>query len=56
MYINKVFRNAFEGIFINDPGIDNIKNLLAKKEKVILVPIYKSFLDLSVILYSLYVN
>jgi len=56
MYVNKTFRNAFEGIFINDPGLDNVKTLLAKKEKVVLVPIYKSFLDLSLLLYSLFVN
>ena len=56
MYVNRIFRNAFEGIFVNDPGLDRVKDLLAKKEKVILIPIYRSFLDLSLILYSLYVN
>lgn len=56
MYINSTFRNAFEGIFMNDPGFARVKELLDKKEKVILIPIYKSFLDLSVLLYALFVN
>jgi len=56
MYMNKTFRNAFEGIFINDPGLDKVKSLLAKNQKVVLVPIYRSFLDLSLIVYTLYVN
>lgn len=56
MYINSTFRNAFEGIFLNDPGFNRVKELLSKKEKVILIPTYKSFLDLSILLYSLFVN
>lgn len=56
MFINRTFRNAFEGIYINDPGLDTVKDLLQKQEKVILVPLYKSFLDLSVLVYTLFVN
>jgi hypothetical protein len=56
MFLNKTFRNAFEGIFVNDPGIENIKLLLAKKEKVVLVPIYRSFADLAILLHALFVN
>jgi glycerol-3-phosphate O-acyltransferase len=56
VYMNRTFRNAFEGIFINDPGLDKVKTLMQKKQKVVLVPIYRSFLDLSLILYSLYAN
>ena len=56
MYVNKTLRNALEGLYINDPGLDHVKELLAKGEKVVLVPIYKSFLDLSLLLYAFYVN
>jgi len=56
MYINKTFRSALEGLFVNDPGLLKVKDLLNKNEKVVLVPIYKSFLDLALILYTLYVN
>ncbi len=56
VYMNKTFRNSFEGIFINDPGLDKVKALLTNKEKGVLVPIYKSFIDASLILYSLFVN
>lgn len=28
MFVNKTFRNAFEGIFINDPGLDHVKQLI----------------------------
>lgn len=54
MYVNRTFRNAFEGIHVNQKGLDNMKSLLDKKEKVVLVPVYRSFLDLTVILYTLY--
>ena len=30
MFLNSKFRNAFEGIYVNDPGLDNVKYLLAK--------------------------
>lgn len=46
----------FEGLYVNDPGLEQLKKLLEKKEKVVLVPIYKSFVDLCVLLYTLYVN
>lgn len=25
IYMNKTYRNSFEGIFINDPGLDKVK-------------------------------
>jgi glycerol-3-phosphate O-acyltransferase len=56
MFINKTFRNAFEGIFFNEPGLEKIKRLTNQGQKVVLVPIYRSFLDLSLILYTLYTN
>jgi hypothetical protein len=56
MYINSTFRNAFEGIHVKNQGLDNLKGLLKRNEKVVLVPIYKSFLDLTVLLYTLYLN
>jgi len=56
MYINNTFTHAFEGIHVKNSGLENLKGLLKKKEKVVLIPVYKSFLDLSVILYTLYLN
>jgi len=49
-------RELVEGVFVNDPGIDRIKSLLEKKAQVILLPVYKSFLDFPILVYSLLVN
>jgi glycerol-3-phosphate O-acyltransferase len=55
-YINRTLRNAFQGIHLYEPGFAKVKELIASKQKVILVPIYRSFLDLTILLYTLYVN
>lgn len=55
-YINKKLREVVEGIFVNDPGLAKVKELLQKKQNVILMPVYKSFFDFPIILYSLLVN
>lgn len=55
-YVNQKMRNMFEGLYVNDPGLDQVKSHLQKGEKVVLVPIYKSFADVCVLLYTLYVN
>jgi len=56
MYINHTFRNAFEGIHVKSDSIKRIKDLLQRKESVVFVPIHRSFLDLVLIMYTLYVN
>ena len=55
-YVNKTLRELGEGVFVNDPGISKIKELLGKKAQVVLMPVYKSFLDFPVLVYSLLVN
>lgn len=56
MYINHTFRNAFQTIHVKSEGLNLVKDLISKKQKVIMIPVYKSFLDLSVLLYSFVVN
>lgn len=55
-YLNKTFRSTIEGLFIHEPSMVKLKELLDKGERVVLMPYYKSFTDLFVILYALYVN
>ncbi len=55
-YVNKNLRDLVEGVFVNDPGINRIKQLLEKKAQVILLPVYKSFLDFPILIYSLLLN
>jgi len=54
--VNKTLRELVEGVFVNDPGISRIKELLDKKAQVVLMPIYKSFLDYPILAYCLLVN
>jgi glycerol-3-phosphate O-acyltransferase len=55
-YLNRKFRDIFEGIYVNDPELDSLKQLLTKKDPVILLPVYKSYLDLPILLYTLFNN
>ena len=41
---------------MNDPGLEKVKELLAKDETVVLVPVYKSILDPAILIYCLLVN
>ena len=52
-YCSKIFRNLSQGLFVEEPGIQTIKKILHMNEKVILLPQYKSFADLFVLLYTL---
>ncbi len=54
--MNKNLRELVEGVFVNDPGINRIKQLLEKKAQIILLPVYKSFLDFPILVYSLLLN
>lgn len=55
-YINKALRGSVEGIFVNDPGLQKLRKLIDQKSQIILMPVYKSFLDFPILLYSLLVN
>jgi len=55
-YVNKTLRELVEGVFVNDPGVNRIKELIDKKAQIILMPVYKSFLDFPILVYSLLVN
>jgi glycerol-3-phosphate O-acyltransferase len=54
--VQKTLRDLFDGIFVNDPGVERMKLLLEKKVRVVLMPVYKSFLDFLILVYSLVVN
>jgi hypothetical protein len=46
----KLLRNIFQGIWVNQKGIENVKKLLSSKHHVLLMPSYKSFADLTILL------
>jgi len=52
-FVNKILRRSIEGIWVNQSGIQTVKDLLARGERVILLPTFKSFVDPLVIYYSL---
>lgn len=43
--MNTIARRAFDGLYVDQAGLNKVKNLIAKGEKVILMPTYKSFTD-----------
>jgi glycerol-3-phosphate O-acyltransferase len=55
-FFNRKFRQLSKGLYIQQEGFDNIKKLLAAGERVVLLPVYRSFGDLPILLYSLFVN
>jgi glycerol-3-phosphate O-acyltransferase len=55
-YFNRKFRQLSSGIYVQQSGVDTIKKLIAANERVILLPVYKSFADLPILLYTLFVN
>ena len=52
-YCSKFLRSICQGLYVEEPGIQNIKKLIGMKERVVLLPTYKSFADLFILLYTL---
>ena len=50
-YFNKLMRQAMQGLHVDQPSIERVKSLLASGKRVVLMPIYKSFLDSFVYVY-----
>ena len=55
-YSSKLFRTLTSGLFVEEPGIKVIKKLMHMNEKVILLPQYKSYGDLFILLYTFAVH
>ena len=55
-YFNRKFRQMCKGIYLQQQGFDNIRKLLQAGERVVLMPVYRSFADLPVLLYALFEN
>ena len=49
----KIFRGLCSGLFVEQSGIGHIKKLMNMNERVVILPQYKSFADLFVLLYTL---
>lgn len=56
MFLNRKIRQVTNGLYLQQKGFDSIKKLLQAGERVVLLPMYRSFTDWSVLLYSLFVN
>jgi len=50
------FANGIEGIYVDEPKTKQLKDMLENKKKVILLPTYKSFIDIFILYYTLYMN
>lgn len=53
---NKIFRSLSQGLFVEQSGIKNIKDLMNQNERVVLMPQYKSFADFFILAYALAVH
>jgi glycerol-3-phosphate O-acyltransferase len=56
MFLNRKLRQVTNGLYLQQSGFESIKKLLQAGERVVLLPVYKSFADWPVLLYSLFVN
>ena len=45
IFLQKFLRHGFEGIWVNQPSVENVKLLIKKGDHVVLLPTYKSFAD-----------
>jgi glycerol-3-phosphate O-acyltransferase len=55
-FFNRKLRQMSNGLYLQQQGFDEIRKLLQAGERVVLMPVYRSFGDLPVLLYSLFVN
>ena len=55
-FFNRKFRQISRGLYLEQKGFESIRELLQAGESVVLMPVYRSFADLPVLLYSLFVN
>lgn len=55
-YHNRKFRQGTQGIYLQQKGFDEIRKLLQSGGRVVLLPVFRSFADLPVLLYALYIN
>ena len=44
-YANKMFRIAFEGLFVDQKSLESVRTLVNDGYRVVLMPVYKSFAD-----------
>lgn len=52
-YSSKLFRKLCQGLFVEQSGIETVKKLMNMNERVVLLPQYRSFADLFIMLYTL---
>jgi glycerol-3-phosphate O-acyltransferase len=55
-FLNRKMRQLSKGVYIQQKGFDEIRRLLNAGERVVLMPVFRSFADLPVLLYSLFIN
>ena len=54
--LQKIMRNSLQGLYVSQPGLDQVKSLMEKGDHVILMPTFKSFADQFMLLYTLFCN
>ena len=50
-YFNKTMRRNIQGLFVDDRSVRMVKDLIAQNHKVILMPLYRSYIDFFVQMY-----
>jgi len=50
-YFNKNFRRNIQGLMVDTESVKMVKDLIAKNNKVVFLPLYKSYLDFFVQMY-----
>ena len=54
MYTNKLARNYLSGLNVDEASILRTKQMIAEKNRVVLLPFYKSYADFFVLSYVLH--
>ena len=53
-YFNKLMRNGLSGLFVDTKSVKMVNELISQNQKVILMPLYKSYADFFIHMYVVY--
>lgn len=54
VFLNKILRTTSKGMFVQQSGINKIKEYIKRNERVVLVPYFRTYTDFFALLYALW--
>jgi len=54
VFMNKIARTTSKGMFVQQSGINKIKEYIKRNERVVLIPYFRTYTDFFALLYALW--